>query len=77
MTQQLTYPGVSNPRGQGGNCNAFSDLAYETTDCHFCSVLLVAQISTDSVWRAMPQGHDRQEVRITRGIVEAGFHRRF
>lgn len=47
----LASPWVRNPRAQGRIYNIFFDLDSEVTICHFHSILLVTQVSSDSLVR--------------------------
>lgn len=66
--------GMSCPWHQGWSCNVLYDLASEVMQCSSTVFLSVIKVNPDSVWRKPCKGvNGYQEVRICRGILEAGY----
>ena len=68
-TRQLASPRVSDPRQQDRSPKVFCDLVLG----YFCNILLVTQVSPNSVWAGNTQGRESKR-RESGAPLEAGCH---
>ena len=55
------FPKARDPRDQNDMCGTFHDVAFRVTHGLFLSVLLVTQVSSDSLWKRLHEARNSRK----------------